>query len=52
MCSARYFGEAVTGMPVLRAMSIIRWSRPLPCMSISTGRPAAATPAKACSQKP
>ena len=39
------------GMPLSRAMPMTSWSSPLPCMSISTGRPAAATPAKASFQK-
>ena len=47
MCSAQYFGEILTGMPVRqRPASIIVWSMPLACMSISTLRPQVATPSK------
>jgi hypothetical protein len=43
-CSAQYFGEILIGRPVATAVSVIVWSMPLACMSISTLRPQVATP--------
>ena len=51
MCSAQYLGETFTGMPVATPRSIMVWSMPLACMSISTLRPQVATPSKTVFQK-
>ena len=51
MCSAQYLGEMFTGSPVASAASIVGWSMPLACMSISTRRPQPATPSKTSFQK-
>ena len=51
ICSAQYFGEMLTGIPVAIARSIIFWSMPLACMSISTLRPAPTIPSNSDFQK-
>ena len=46
MCSAQYFADSRTGIPADRAPSIIFWSSPFVCSSISSLRPERGTPSK------